>query len=522
MGQSSQINGVMESYPKAPKDKSLISPVVAGFGLSKRFGATQALREVSIQVQAGEAHALVGRNGAGKSTLVSILTGLTAPDTGKLTFSGEPAPLLREREAWQSRVACVYQQPKIVPALSSTENLFLNRIARSRTPISWKKLRSEAIETFRYWGLCIDPNIPAGRLSIGDRQLLEIARAVSLGSRFIILDEPTAKLGGPEIKRLFEQIEVLRSRGTSLLYISHYLEEIFSICDTVTVLRDGQLITSRPVKGLTKPELVNAMVGHRRITVTKPAPTRVTQGERDPTETVLAIEKLNCAGRLSNISLVAQKGECLGIGGLAASGKQELGEIIAGLRAATSGRILMHGLELPKGDVAQHIRRGVGLVPQDRHSEGLVLGMSVSENITMAVTDLLGRSGFIDPKRRDQLAGRFINQLDIKTTGPGQTVSGLSGGNQQKVVMGRALARQPTLLVLFNPTSGVDIASKLALVDAIRRLTVAGTTVLIVSDELDELELCDRVLVIFAGRITHEFSYPWTSKELVSAMEGFS
>jgi simple sugar transport system ATP-binding protein len=510
----------MKSCPNSQGDKRVIAPVAAGLGLSKRFGATQALSDVSIQVEAGEAHALVGRNGAGKSTLVAILTGLTSPDTGKLTFSGEPAPLLREREAWQSRVACVYQHPKIVPALSSTENLFLNRIARSKTLISWKKLRSEAIETFRYWGLDIDPDVPAGQLAIGDRQLLEIARALSLGSRFIILDEPTAKLGGPEINRLFGQIEMLRSRGTSLLYISHHLEEIFSICDTVTVLRDGQLITSRPVEGLTKPELVDAMVGHRRIAVTKPAPASVTPGDR--AETVLSVEKLCCAGRLSNISFAAQKGECLGIAGLAASGKQELAEVIAGLRVATSGRILMHGRELPPGDVAQHISRGVGLVPQDRHREGMVLNLSVGENLTMAITDLLGMLGFINPKRRDQFTERFINELDIKTSGPGQTVSGLSGGNQQKVVMGRALARQPTLLVLLNPTSGVDIASKFALVDAIRRLTAVGTTVLIVSDELDELELCGRALVIFAGRISREFRYPWTSKDLVSAMEGLS
>jgi simple sugar transport system ATP-binding protein len=512
----------METCPNAQWDRGLIAPVAAGSSLSKRFGATQALSDVSIEVQPGEAHALVGRNGAGKSTLVSIMTGLTAPDTGKLTFSGEPAPLLREREAWQLRVACVYQHPKIVPALSSTENLFLNRIARSKTPISWKKLRSEAIETFRYWGLHIDPDIPAGQLPIGDRQLLEIARAVSLGSRFIILDEPTAKLGGPEIHRLFDQIEVLRSRGASLLYISHHLEEIFSICDTVTVLRDGQRIMSRPVKGLTKAELVDAMVGHRRIAVAEAAPARMAQAERDPTEIFLRVKKLSCAGRLSNISFVARKGECLGIAGLAASGKQELAEVIAGLRVATSGRILLHDRELPPGDVAKHIRLGVGLVPQDRHRDGLVLNMSVSENVTMTVTDLLGTLGFIEPKRRDQLTERLINQLDIKTAGPEQTVSGLSGGNQQKLVMGRALARQPTLLVLVNPTSGVDIASKFALVNAIGRLTAVGTTVLIVSDELDELELCGRVLVLFAGRITHELSYPWTSKILVSAMEGLS
>jgi simple sugar transport system ATP-binding protein len=502
--------------------RSIIAPVAAGSGLSKRFGATQALSNVSIQVQAGEAHALVGRNGAGKSTLVSILTGLMAPDTGKLTFSGQPAPLLREREVWQSRVACVYQHPKIVPALSSTENLFLNRIARSKTPISWRKLRSEAIETFQYWGLDIDPDVPAGQLAIGDRQLLEIARAVSLGSRFIILDEPTAKLGGPEIKRLFRQIEVLRSRGTSLLYISHYLEEIFSICDQVTVLRDGQLIISRPVDGLTKSDLVEAMVGHTRITMTKPVPTREPNNAEDCSDTVLSVENLSYTSRLFDVSFLARKGERLGIAGLAASGKRELAEVIAGLRVATGGCIRLHGRELPEGDVARHIRRGVGLVPEDRHKQGLVLKMSVGENLTMAITDLLGTLGFIDAKHRDQLAERFTSELDIKTAGPGQAVSGLSGGNQQKVVMGRALARQPTLLVLLNPTSGVDIASKSALIDAIRRLSAGGTTVLIVSDELDELELCDRVLVFFAGRVTREFHHPWTSQNLVSAMEGLT
>jgi simple sugar transport system ATP-binding protein len=508
----------MEASSSAAEELAA-APVAAGFGLSKRFGATQALRNVSIQIEAGQAHALVGRNGAGKSTLVSILTGLITPDAGELRFSGVPAPPLPDRQAWQSRVACVYQHPKIVPALSATENLYLNRIAISSTPIPWKRLRSEALETFRYWGLNIDPDIPAGKLSIGDRQLLEIARAVLLGSRFIILDEPTAKLGGAEIRRLFEQIGILRSQGTSLLYISHYLDEIFSICDTVTVLRDGELVTSRPTKGLTKPELVDAMVGHQSVEASQPGKK---PGEETSTEVVLSVESVSCRDRLSNVSFVARKGESLGVAGLAASGKQELAEIIAGLRFSTAGRVAMCGHELPRGDVGEHIRRGVGFVPEDRHKEGLVMSLSVSENLTMPVSDLLGELGFVDPKRRDALTRRFIDRLDIKTAGPKQAVRDLSGGNQQKVVMGRALTRQPKLLILLNPTSGVDIASKLALIEAIREVTTTGTTVLMVSDELDELELCDRVLVLFSGRITHEFVYQWTSNELVSAMEGLS
>lgn len=493
-------------------------PVVAATGLSKRFGATQALRSVDIEVRPGSVHALVGRNGAGKSTLVSILTGMTEPDEGEVRFNGEPAPRARARAQWQSKVACVYQHPKVVPTLSCAENLFLNDNMRERRLISWTRMRKEARRIFDHWELPISVDAPAESLGVGYRQLLEIAKAVTQGSRFLILDEPTAKLDGREVDKLFVQIRLLQSRGVGVLFISHYLDEIFDICGEATVLRDGRATLQREVSGLTRAELVEAMVGSSALALDQNATGQGRASILGPVR--LAVERLAHDGAFSGVSFEVRGGECLGIAGQAGSGKEEIGEAIAGLRPIQAGSISVDGKSLPGGDVATHNRSGVGFVPQDRHREGLVLGMTVGENLTMAIADLLGWAGFMNPGAEARLSAGAIERLGIKTTGASQPVSGLSGGNQQKVVLGRALARTPGTLVLINPTSGVDVASKAALFKVIREVLATGTAVLVVSDELDELELCDRVIVVRSGKQTAQFARPWTSRDLVSAMEG--
>jgi simple sugar transport system ATP-binding protein len=497
---------------------------------------------VGLELQPGEIRALVGRNGAGKSTLVSLLTGLVKPDDGEIFFQGEPAPGLKEPDVWQTRVACVYQHPKIVPALSCAENLFLSECMRRRKLVSWRAMRREAQAVLEQWGMDIDVNAAAGTLSVGQRQLLEIARALMRGSRFVILDEPTARLNGKEVERLFEHVRRLQAKGVAVLFISHYLEEIFSLCQTVTVLRDGQKTLDGVIQDMTPEVLIDAMVGpgarvahlsssnsvgrgHTNPGANTSRNSRNVRGKPDTANALadsgrLRVRGLSCRGMLEAVNFSAHPGECVGIAGLAGSGKEALGEALAGLRAWDEGTVHIGATQLPGGDVACHNRAGVGFVPQDRHREGLVLGMSVAENATLTVTDCLGSLGFIRPVARKRLATRMIQRLGIKVASSAEPVSALSGGNQQKVVLARALARDPRVLVLIQPTSGVDVASKEVLLACVRQVAAEGAAIVMISDEFEELELCDRVLVIRSGRITREFERPFSSREIVAEIEG--
>lgn len=497
------------------------SPVVRGASLSKAFGATPALRDVSIEVRSGEIRALVGRNGAGKSTLVSVLTGLVEPDAGSIHFAGEPAPSPKARELWQRKVACVYQHPKIVATLSSAENLFLCQNTRTPKLLSWQKMRREARAVLERWGLQIDVDTPAGALGVAERQLLEIARATTQGSRFLILDEPTAKLNAKEIERLFVKMFTLKSTGVGILFISHHLDEIFEIADSVAVLRDGSKVLDRVIAGLDRSELIDAMVGSSSTPALRSTERITTAATADfsRSKTRLEVRHLSCEGFFHDVGFEVKSCECVGLAGLTGSGKEAIGEVLAGLKEFDSGAIRLDGVALPGGDVAKHVRTGVGFVPQDRHREGLILTLSVAENATMTISDKLGPLGFIDPRTLSSLSARLIDHLGIKTLSPAQPVSSLSGGNQQKVVLARALARDPGALVLINPTSGVDVASKAALFASIREVVSQGAAVLIISDELEELELCDRVLVIRSHRLTREFLPPFSERDLVAEME---
>jgi simple sugar transport system ATP-binding protein len=495
------------------------APIVRGANLSKAFGATPALRDVSIEVHPGEIRALVGRNGAGKSTLVSMLTGMHEPDAGTIHFSGHAAPECHERELWQRNVACVYQHPKIIPTLSCAENLFVGDNMRRRTLLSWRTMRREARAVLERWGLQVDVEARAGDLNVAERQLLEIARAMLQGSRFLILDEPTAKLSAKEIERLFIQMVTLKSGGVGILFISHHLDEIFHIADTVTVLRDGRKVLDRLIGGLDRSALIEAMVGSTHTsTVRSTAATTGLSGS----QVRLEVQDLSCKGFFDAVSFRVRSTECVGLAGLTGSGKEAIGEVLAGLKDFDAGTIRLDRIELPGGDVSTHNRLGMGFVPQDRHREGLVLGLSVAENATMTISDQLGAFGFINPQTLENTSRRLIERLGIKTAGPDQPVSSLSGGNQQKVVLARALARDPKALVLINPTSGVDVASKAALFASIRDVASRGAAVLVISDELEELALCDRVLVIRSHRLTREFLPPFSDRDLVAEMEGLT
>ncbi|WP_323119025.1 sugar ABC transporter ATP-binding protein [Burkholderia alba] len=493
------------------------APVVEARAVTKRFGPHLALGDVDLCVRPGESHALVGRNGAGKSTLVSILTGLRKPDAGDVRFHGAEAPPLADRDAWRARVACVYQHSTIIRELSVAENLFINRQPLKHGAIDWRALRRDARALLDHWRIGVGEDARAGDLTVEARQLVEIARALSYGARFIILDEPTAQLDGDEIKRLFVRIRELQREGVTFLFISHHLQEVYEICQAVTVLRDARHIVSASVAALPRDALIEAMTGERGGLSVADAALRAPLS--DGASVALQVDGIAGAD-YDDVSFSVRRGEVIGLAGATSSGRTAVAEAIAGLRAPRAGAIRVDGLALPPGDVPAALAHGIGCVPKDRHREGLVLEQSVAENASMTIARTLGRFGLAPPGKKHAFGARMIDALGIVAQGPRQPVAGLSGGNQQKVVMARALANDPRVLVLIDPTAGVDVKSKEALLAVVERVRGHGTAVVVASGELDDLRTCDRVLVMFRGRIVAEFPAGWQDHELIASVEG--
>ncbi|PKV84803.1 sugar ABC transporter ATP-binding protein [Streptomyces sp. TLI_146] len=492
------------------------APALDARGIVKRFGPTLALDSVALTVRPGESHALVGRNGAGKSTLVGVVTGLHRQDAGTVAFGGVPAPRFGDRAAWQAKVACVYQRSMVVPDLTVAENLFLNRFEGG--PIRWGRLRRRAADLLAEYGVDVDPDVRARELTVEQRQFVEIARALSFGARLIVLDEPTAQLDARGIERLFTKLRELQAQGVAFLFISHHLQEVYELCTAVTVYRDARHVLTAPVAELAKDDLVAAMTGEAGAGASWHAGARAA---RSPDAApVLTVEGLALDGAFEPVDLAVRPGEVLGLAGAAASGNTALGETLAGMRRASAGRIAVRGRAVKPGSVPHALDAGIGYIPEDRHRQGLVPQRSVAENATLTVTDQLGPWGTVLPSRTREFARSMIASLDIRTQGPGQPVSGLSGGNQQKVVVARALARRPVALVAVRPTAGVDVKSKEALLAVVRRVADEGNAAVIVSDELDDLRVCDRVLALFHGRVVAEYDSGWSDRELVAAMEG--
>ncbi|HVB16106.1 MAG TPA: sugar ABC transporter ATP-binding protein [Stellaceae bacterium] len=499
--------------------------VAETIAVSKRFGASQALREVSIAIPAGDSRALVGRNGAGKSTLVGVLTGLTAPDSGLVRLAGEDAPNLAERRRWRERVACVYQKSTVISTLTVAENLFLNAHPTiGGRWINWSALHRRAKRVLEEWGLEIDVTLDAARLSVEQRHIVEIARALLQGTRFIILDEPTAELEAREVARLFERIRHLQKGGVTFLYISHHLEEIYEVCRSVTVLRDGAVVANAPLDAMPKQRVVAAMVGEAEGAGARgrrgALPGRAAGAGGPDATPALEVRGLRLADAVENVSFAIAPGECVGLAGLVGSGKEKVADMLVGLLRPDGGEIAAAGAVLRPGRVRDAQRKGIGYVPRDRHARGIVPHLSVAENLTMTIPERLGPAGVVWPAEQARQAGRIVASLQIVAASTEQPIGELSGGNQQKAVVGRALASAPKVLVLVYPTQGVDIASKAALFGIVANARAGGTAVLIVSDDLDELTVCDRVLVIFKGRLVGGFGAEWEDRELVAAIEG--
>jgi simple sugar transport system ATP-binding protein len=494
-------------------------PAAEALAISKSFGRTKALQDVSVSVAAGECHALVGRNGAGKSTLVAVLTGLLKPDEGSVRLHGERAPGVADRAGWQARVACVYQRSMVIPSLSVGENIFLNRTEGSL--VRWHELRRQARRLLLEWGFDLDVDQLAADLSIEQKQIVEIARALAIGARFLILDEPTAALESHAVDRLFERVRRVKESGVAILYISHHLEEVYEICDRATVLRDGKRIVTAPVAELDQEQLVIAMVGGELARSIREQAPRADDVEGPPRLRVRGLSAQTPLGPVEDVSLDVYAGECVGLFGLRGSGTVTIADTVAGLVTPSAGTVDLDGKPLHAGRVDVALRRGVGYVPEDRHARGFVPTLGVAENLTLPILERLSRWGIVSSSRRRGAAEPLIVRLQIVASSGEQPVGELSGGNQQKVVVGRALAAQPSLLVVVSPTVGVDVASKEALLGVLDAAREEGAAVLLVSDDLDELRICTRVLVVRRGKIVKELrEAPWDRLELIAAAEG--
>jgi simple sugar transport system ATP-binding protein len=495
-------------------------------GVDKRFGGTLALSGVDLYLSPGQCLGLVGRNGAGKSTVVSILAGIETPDAGVVRFAGGPTPRVGDVTRWREWIATVYQHSMVVPELSVAENVFLGATDRF---VSWRDMRAKTREVMRDWGYDIKAEALCQDLTVEQRQIVEIARALRRGAKCVLLDEPTAALERDAVRRLFTRVRQLTSSGVAVLYISHHLEEVFEICDDVCVLRDGKRVLISPIGQLSKDDLIAAMVGSAPGAAAVPAADRaagrVASNGGKPLLDVVNLSADSARGRLHAVSLQVGRGEVVGVTGLLSAGVATIGRVIAGAESHVDGQIRLRGELVPAGHRAAAQRAGIGYIPEDRRAEGFVAHLGVAENVTMTITDRLAdRVGLLTPSRRAIAAAPVTAELSLVSSGPRQPVSELSGGNQQKVTVARTLAHEPSLIVAITPTRGVDVASKALLLQSLAGVARRdGAGVLLCSDELSDLVICDRVIVLVRGEVFAEFTEPpFDRDQLIVATEGIT
>jgi rhamnose transport system ATP-binding protein len=478
---------------------------------SKAFGAIQALDDVSIQLYAGEAHALVGENGAGKSTLVKILAGVHLPDRGSLRIEGRETVLVGPSAAAAAGLAIIYQEPIQFPDLTVAENIFVGRQPlRSARRIDRSAMNAEASRIFAGLGIALDPARIARGLSIAEQQIVEIAKALSRDARVIVMDEPTAALSAVEVKRLFQVIETLRRAGAAVLFISHRLEEVFGLCQRVTVLRDGRLVMSRELPGLTADDLVRAMVGRELVE-------HVPQ-EQSIGEPVLRVERLTREGVFVDISFEVRAGEIVALAGLVGAGRSEVACAIFGIDRFDAGSVTVNGKSWRRGSPTGAMAAGIAFVPEDRRQQGLVMNMSIARNITLASLRRLRRAGLINGIAERRFARDWAARLQVKYGRISNPMTSLSGGNQQKVVLAKWLGRKPRVLIVDEPTRGIDVGTKAEVHRLLEELAGEGVAVLVISSELPEvLRLANRILVMREGRVAAEFAHSEASEEAIVA-----
>jgi rhamnose transport system ATP-binding protein len=471
--------------------------ILEASSISKSFAGVKALRSVSFELQAGEVHALIGENGAGKSTLIKIFTGAVTPDAGTIKVRGEHVPHMDPRLSKALGIAAIYQQPSLFPDLTVAENIALAlESGGGWRVLDWKARSRRATELLERAGASIDPERLVATLSMPEQQLVETAKAIGADTRIVIMDEPTASLTEREVASLFQVIARLRSEGVGVIYISHRLEEIAEVADRVTVLRDGETIATKRMEEVDRAELIRMMVGRELGSV---FPKReITAGEM-----VLELRDVSSrAAGVHHVSLNVRRGEILGIAGLVGAGRTQLAETIFGLTPADQGEILLRGERINIGSPADAIRRGIGYVPEDRTRHGAILEMSIAANTSLANLRKVAPRGLIDRTKERDLAEGFVRQLRIKTPSVDIETGALSGGNQQKVALARWLAINPAILILDEPTQGVDVGSKSEIHSLMADLAERGLAIVMISSELPELlGMSDRIAVMHAGTI---------------------
>ncbi|MFF8905800.1 sugar ABC transporter ATP-binding protein [Streptomyces olivaceoviridis] len=488
------------------------APVLALKGVSKSFGAVRALRDVSLELLPGEVHALAGENGAGKSTLIKTLAGVHRPDTGRVLLDGEPVVFHGPGDARDAGIAVIYQEPTLFPDLSIAENIFMGRRPRRALGrIDHKATHAATAALMRRLGVDLDPDRPARGLSIADQQIVEIAKALSFDARVLIMDEPTAALTGSEVARLFGVVRTLREQGAAVLFISHRLEEIFAICQKVTTLRDGAWIASEPLAGMTEDDLVRRMVG-RDLAELYPKQ-RVQVGD-----VALSVRRLTREGVFTDVSFEVRRGEIVGLAGLVGAGRTEVARAVFGVDRRDAGEVEVGGRRLTNGAPSAAMAAGLALVPEDRRAQGLVMDMSIERNIGLTGLRTTARAGLVHRTAERSRSLDWAVKLQVKYARIADAVSTLSGGNQQKVVLAKWLATGPQVLIVDEPTRGIDVGTKAEVHRLLGELAADGVAVLMISSDLPEiLGMADRVLVMHEGRITAEIPRADATEETVMA-----
>ncbi|MEV8320207.1 sugar ABC transporter ATP-binding protein [Streptomyces sp. NPDC059900] len=476
--------------------------------LSKTFPGVRALDGVDFTARAGEVHALIGENGAGKSTLIKVLTGVYAPDAGELTYQNKQVSFATPLDAQHAGISTIYQEVNLVPLMSVARNLFLGREPRGRLGlIDFRRMHREADEALQRLGVRVDVRRPLRELGVGAQQMVALARAVSVDAQVVIMDEPTSSLEPREVQTLFGVIRMLRDRGIAVIYVSHRLEELYAVCDTVTVLRDGKLVHTGPIAELDRLRLVSLMLGREIGEVREEGVTKFSGEHAPDTQPIVRAQDLTMRHHLHGVSLDIRPGEVVGLGGLLGSGRSETAKAIAGALPTDSGSVLIAGTPVRAGSPPAAIRAGISLLPEDRKAEGIVPGLSVRENIALAALPRLSRFGLVDESAIDKIVDTFMKRLHIKASGPHQKVGELSGGNQQKVLLARWLAMNPKVLLLDEPTRGIDIGAKAEVQKLIDELANDGLAVLLISSDMEELiEGSDRVIVLKDGAVIEELT----------------
>lgn len=479
-------------------------------GVSKRFGPVVALRDGEITLMPGSIHALVGENGAGKSTLVKIIAGLYQRDSGVFELEGKSVNFTSTAESKDAGIAVIYQEPTLFPDLSVTENVFMGRQpVGALGRINKAKMREEVVSLMERLGADIDPDRPAEGLSIADQQIIEIAKAVSLDAKALIMDEPTAALSGVEVDRLFHIARQLRDEGRALMFISHRFNEVFELCDQVTVMRDGSYIATEEIATTTEAEIIRQMVG-RDVNELFP------KQDAQIGEVVLEVEGITSPGNFEGVSFQVREGEIVALAGLVGAGRSEVARAIFGVDTYDKGKVTVNGRVLSKGSPRAAMDAGIALVPEDRRKQGLVMEASVARNTTDAVRDSLTKAGLITNAAENASAQIWAKNLEVKTASLDATVGTLSGGNQQKVVLAKWLAADPKVLIIDEPTRGIDVGTKSEVHRRMSELACQGMAIIMISSELPEvLGMADRVLVMREGQITDELSRENANPETV-------